>query len=230
MEREVAVAQTRVKELETELAAKHATTRELATEHDRLSRRLADAEALRTEYVRLRTSVTDAEFLKAEVARLERELRDVKVAALTGPVAMAPRRQPRGSTGMTKAPKSISESLTWAIERFADTGTRGSVVADTLGFPLASSGDDGLSLAAYGALVMETANRATQFLPLAKPTAIEIVDERGARVSVWRFDVGSDPLLLVNLAISPVDTRRVETTLADLATILAPSLPIAARL
>lgn len=226
-ERELESAREQLQKSERELATRSNNIREIAGENDRLQRRLADAEALRSEYVRLRTTITDSEFLKSEVARLQEELRQVKVAALTGPVAIQPRRQARGSTGMPKAPRSISESLAWTIERFADATTRGSAIADTLGFPLASSGDDGISLAAYGALVRETANRAKQFLPLAAPRSIEIVDERGARVSVWTFDVEGEPLLLVNLAVGEVDRRRVETTLADLSAILAPSTSVA---
>lgn len=226
-ERELETTRAMVEHVERELAARSTNIREIVGENDRLQRRLADAEALRSEYVRLRTTITDSEFLKSEVARLQEELRQVKVAALTGPSALQPRRQARGCSGMPAAPRSISESLAWTIERFADTTTRGSAIADTLGFPLASTGDDGVALAAYGALVMETANRAKQFLPLAAPRSIEIVDERGARVTAWTFDVEGEPLLLVNLAVGEVDRRRVEATLADLSEILAPSTSVA---
>ena len=109
------------------------------------------------------------------------------------------------------------------IDRFADAGSRSIAIADTLGFPLASHGDDGHALAAYAALLIEAANRAKQFLPVGRPTAIEIIDEHGARVSVWTFDVEPDRLMLADLAVSPVDHVRVEHALADLATILAPS-------
>ncbi len=61
-------------------------------------------------------------------------------------------------------------------------------------------------------------------LPVTAPVAIELIDERGARISVWTFEVESERLLLVHLAVAPVDQRRVDLALADLTTILAPSI------
>jgi hypothetical protein len=176
---------------------------------------------LRGEYVRLRTSVSEASFHKSEVARLEERIRTMQRDAIA-----PPRRQPRSSQQpATRSSGTVADSLSAAIERFADANTRSIAIADTIGFPLASSGDDGGSLAAYAALLVESANRATELLPITAPTTIELIDERGARVSVWTFEVEHERLLLVNLAVAPVDQRRVDVALADFATILAPSLP-----
>lgn len=212
--------------LERQLAERTASARELSTENERLRARLADAEALRADYVRLRTTVTESEFLKGEVVRLQEELRLVKLDALGAPVVQR-RRPARGSA--TPSPRTIAQSLTTIIEGFADPGTRSSAIADTLGFPLASAGDDGVALAAYGALLVETAARAKQFLPIASPAAVEIIDDRGARISVWTFEVEGDPLFLVNLAVTPVDASRVEATLAEAAATLAPSTRVDLR-
>lgn len=212
--------QQRLTEAEQQLAERVQAVRDLSTEAERLKGRVSDAEALRADYVRLRTTATESTFLQREVARLEEEVRTLKVHALG-----APRRRPaRGSQRPAAASAlSIGESLSTVIERFSDAGTRSIAIADALGFPLASSGDDGLALAAFGALLTDAANRARELLPVAAPAAIELIDENGARISVWTFDVDNDRLMLVNLAVTPVDTGRVEAALADLSAILAPT-------
>ena len=117
----------------------------------------------------------------------------------------------------------IGESLSGVIERFATAGTRSVTVADRQGFPLASNGADGVALAAYAALVHEAAGRASEFLPVGAPAVVEIVDERGVRVAVWSLEVESERLMLAHLAVSAVDTTRLETTLGELGKILAPA-------
>jgi hypothetical protein len=219
--REAEKLNARVTDLERQLADRTRAARDVSTENEQLKGRLRDAEAIRVEYVRLRTAETDAQFLKAEVARLQGELRALHVEAIGGPrVARGsqPPRRPASSADWT-----IGDSLTTALERFADDGTRSLAVADAMGFPLANTGSDGHALAAYAAALYETAAKASQFLPVAAPRGVEMVDRQGTRVSVWTFDVDSDRLLLANLAVSPVDTKRVEGTLADLSTILEPT-------
>jgi hypothetical protein len=221
---ETAGLATRVAELERTLAERVRAQRDLSTENEQLKGKLRDADAIRAEYVRLRTAATDADFLKREVERLEGELRTLHVEAL----GHARPRAPRGSVQPPTAPaaramRTISESLATTIDRFADDGTRSIAVADTMGFPLAANGPDGGALAAYAALLMESATKSRQFLPVAAPTGIELVDVNGTRVSVWAFEVEGDRLLLANLAVTPVDARRLETTLADLSAILTPT-------
>lgn len=213
------VATARIAELERILDERTRSLRDLSTEAEQLKGKVRDAEGMHSEYVRLRTAAVDAEFLRSEIARLETELREMHVESLVGrPRLVRGSVQPRSSSART-----IGESLTTAIDRFADDGTRCVTVADTLGFPLAANGNDAVGLAAYAALLMESATKSRQFLPVAAPTGIEVVDQHGTRVSVWTFDVDGERLLLANLAITPVDSSRVETTLADLSAILTPS-------
>ena len=222
-QRELDAAHTHARELETNLAARSESVRDLATENEHLKGRLRDADALRAEYVRLRTTTTETEFLKSEIARLEQELATTRAAAL-GAVAMRPPRSARGTNrpAGTRPTGSIGESLASVLDRFADPGTRSIAIGDPQGFVLASSGDDGLGLAAHAAQLAETAGRATQFLPVGAPAAIEVIDDHGARLSVWTFEVDGDRLLLASLAVSPPEPKRVEATLADLAAVLAP--------
>jgi hypothetical protein len=210
----------RRRDLEQQLAERVQSVRDLSTENEHLRGRVRDAEALRAEYVRLRTATIDSEFLKSEIARLEQELRRMRVDAVGRPRPRPARGTPRQATSPTR---SIEESLSGVIERFTDSGTRSIAIGDAVGFPLASSGTDGLALAAYAALLFESATRARQFLPIAAPRAIEIIDDQGTRLSLWTFDVESERLLLANLAVTPVDAKRIEATLADLTAILAPS-------
>ena len=223
--RELEQSQGRVRELEAQLAERTQAMRELSSKNEQLAGRIADAEGLRADYVRLRTTATESEFLKSEVVRLEEALKESKIAALGAATrSRAPVRHARGSIRIPNVPgRPIGESLATVMDRFADAGTRSIAIADTLGFPLASHGEDGVSLAAYAALLIESANRAKQFLPVGRTSAIEIVDEHGARISVWTFDVEPDQLLLADLAVSPVDPNRVDHALAELATILAPT-------
>jgi hypothetical protein len=223
--RDLEQAQARIRELEAQLAERTQAMRDLSTTHEQLVGRIADAEGLRADYVRLRTTATESEFLKSEVARLEEALKQSKIAALgAANTNRPPVRTARGSVRIPNIPgRPIGESLATVMDRFADSGTRSIAIADTLGFPLASNGEDGLALAAYAALLIEAANRAKQFLPVGRTSAIEIVDEHGARISVWTFDVEPDQLLLADLAVSPVDPGRVDNALADLASILAPT-------
>lgn len=220
-------ATSRLAELQQNLAEKAQTVRDLATENEQLKGRLRDAEGLRADYVRLRTAIVETEFLKSEVARLERELRSVRVDALAGAkTPAAPARSGRVTGLQATSPagtRTISESLLGVLDRFADTGTRSLAIADLIGFPLASTGADAQALAAYATLLAEAAGRSDQFLPVARPVSIEVVDERGARLSVWPFDVDGDRLLLANLSVAPVEKARVDATLAALAKILAPS-------
>jgi hypothetical protein len=223
--RDLEQAHARVRELEAQLADRTQAMRDLSTKHEQLMGRISDAEGLRADYVRLRTTATESEFLKGEVARLEEALQQSKIAALgAANTNRPPLRAARGSVRIPSVPgRPIGESLATVMDRFADSGTRSIAIADTLGFPLASNGEDGLALAAYAALLIESANRAKQFLPVGRTSAIEIIDEHGARISVWTFDVEPDQLLLADLAVSPADPGRVDIALADLTTILAPT-------
>ena len=193
--------------------------RDLAIQNEQLKGRVHDAEGLRSDYVRMRTTATEAEFLKGEVVRLEEELRTARLDAL-GAQRHRPALRTAPSPGSSR---SIGESLESILDRFSDAGTRSIAVADPQGFPLASRGDDGLSLAAFAALLLEAANRARQFLPFAVPSSLELVDDRGARVAVWTFQVDDEPMLLTSLAVSPVEPGRAEATLADLTAILTPN-------
>lgn len=213
-------AQTRLRDIECQLAERTNTVRDLATENEQLKGRVRDADALRGEYVRLRTAATESEFLKSEIVRLEKEVRAMRVDALGAQRPRPARGTDRQPTGTTR---SIGESLSAVIDRFADAGTRSIAIGDVQGFPLASSGADGVALAAYAALLIESATRAKEFLPVGVPSAIEIIDEKGARVSVWAVNVESERMMLANLAVTPVDTKRLESTLAELTAILAPS-------
>lgn len=218
---EVKQLQSKLRDIERLLGEKSAAVRDLSTENEQIKGRLRDAEALRSEYVRLRTATTDSEFLKSEIARLEKELHASRVNALGA--KPAPRAARGSQREITQVHRTVGESLARVIERFADAGTRSSAIADRQGFPLASTGTDGNALAAYAAHLFESASRAKDFLPVGAPGSIEIVDTSGVRVTLWSFDVDVDRLLLASLAVSPVDTNRVETTLGDLIQILAPS-------
>lgn len=221
---ELAQLQRRLQDVERQLADKTALVRDLSTDNEQLKGRLRDADALRAEYVRLRTATTEAEFLKSEIARLQQEVRTMRVDALGATGAKAPPRPARGTDRqVTAVQRTIGESLARVIERFADAGTRSSALADPQGFPLASNGTDAVALAAYAAHLYEAASRAKEYLPVGAPSAIEIVDTNGVRVCLWPVQVDADHLVLANLAVSPVDAARVETTLGDLVQILAPS-------
>ena len=205
-----------------ERARAQARIRDLSTENEHLKGRVRDADGLRADYVRMRTAPTESDFLRSEVARLQRELREVRVNEFadrrTVPIP------PRGSSRqLAVAGATVGESLARAIERFADDGTRSSALADPQGFPLAITGADGQALAAYAAHLYECASRAKDYLPVSSPSAIEIVDANGVRVSLWSLDIEADRLVLANLAVSPVDAARIEATLGDLIQILAPS-------
>jgi hypothetical protein len=218
---EVKQLQSKVRDVERLLGEKSAAVRDLSTENEQLKGRLRDAEALRSEYVRLRTATTDSEFLKSEIARLEKELHASRVTALGA--KPAPRAARGSQREITQVHRTIGESLARVIEKFADAGTRSSAIADRQGFPLASTGTDGTALAAYAAHLFESASRAKDFLPVGAPGSIEIVDTSGVRITLWSFEVDADRLMLANLAVTPVDTSRVESTLGDLAQILMPS-------
>lgn len=221
---DMAQVEAKLRDIERQLAEKTATVRDLSTENENMKGRLRDADALRAEYVRLRTATTDSEYLKSEIARLEKELRRARVDALGARTAPARPRPARG-TDRQSTSRPISESLAMAIERFADADTRSSVLGDTQGFPLASSGTEGVALAAYAASLFESASRAKEYLPIGAPTAIELVDANGVHVSVWSLEVETEHLVFANLAVGAVDSKRVEATLGDITQILAPSRP-----
>ncbi|MDX2093373.1 MAG: hypothetical protein SFX73_36350 [Kofleriaceae bacterium] len=220
---ELELMHRRLCDTERALADKTRAVHDLATEAELLKGRLRDAEAQRSDYVRLRTAAAEGEYLKREVSRLEQELRSVRADALAS-VRTVPRPRARGSSSIPPVPgRPIGESLASVIDRFATAGTRSVTVADGQGFPLASTGADGVALAAYAALVLEAAGRAREFLPVGAPAVVEIVDDRGVRVAVWSLQVESERLMLAHLAVAAVDTARLETTLGELGKILAPA-------
>ncbi len=211
-------SELRLRELERELAERATTVRDLAIHNEQLKGRVDDAEGLRNDYVRLRTTAIETDFLKGEVARLEEELRTLRLDAL----GTQRRSTAQATTPAAGTSSSTGESLDSIIARFASSGTRSTAVADPRGFPLASRGDDGTALAAFAALLLESANRAQQFLPFAKPSSLELVDDRGARVAVWTFHVDDEQMLLTSLAVDAVEPGRAEEALADLTAVLAP--------
>ncbi len=223
---ELAHATTRARDLDQQLAERTQSVRDLATENEQLKGRVRDAEGLRAEYVRLRTATVESEYLKTEIARLEQEIRTLRSDALGGTQPPPRTRSGRITSQNEPAPGTsgtISEALLRVLDRFANAHTRSLAIADSIGFPLASTGNDAQALAAYATLLAESAARANQFLPVARTVSIDILDERGARVSVWPFEIDGDRLFLANLSVAPVETARVEATLAELAAILAPS-------
>ncbi|HRC58466.1 MAG TPA: hypothetical protein PKU97_21240, partial [Kofleriaceae bacterium] len=210
--------QGRLGDVERALAERSTQLRDAMSQVELLKSRASEAEALRAEYVRLRTQANEMEFLTKEVERLSEALKSAKSLALGGQ-----QRAPRESHAVGGAPGSITDALSASIARFNDPQMRSIAIADNVGFPISSQGDDGLELAAYAALLHDVAQRAKQFLPMANPASVEMVDEHGARVSVWPFDVAGDRLLLVNLAVAATDNERVEAMLAEVAAILSPA-------
>lgn len=213
--------QDRLATAERELGERTAQLREASTQLELMKARISDAEAMRSEYVRLRTQANEMEFLGKEVARLKDELRTAKSLAIGG-VTKVPRAVKPAGSGETG---SITDALSGAIERFSDPKMRCIAIADKVGFPVSSYGDDGAELAGYAALLNDVATRATQFLPVAMPASIEMVDEHGARISVWPFDVADERLLLANVGVGATDANRVERMLSEVVGILAPSVP-----
>ena len=206
---------------ERELTERTAQLREAASQLDVMKARISDAEAMRTEYVRLRTQANEMEFLGKEVARLKDELRAAKSLAIGGVKKIPPRAVKPAASAATG---SITEALAGAIERFSDPKMRSIAIVDKVGFPVSSSGDDGAELAGYVALLHDVATRASQFLPIALPASIEVIDEHGARISVWPFDVADERLLLANLGVGATEATRVERMLSEVVGILAPSV------
>ncbi len=209
--------QGRLGEVEQLLAERSSQLRDAISQVELLKSRASEAEALRAESVRLRTQANEMEFLTKEVERLSEALRSAKSLALGGQA-----RSPRPVRPAEAQAGSITEALTGAIARFTEAHVRGVAIADNAGFPIASHGDEGLELAAYAAMMHEVAQRAKQFLPLATPASIELLDEQGARITVWPFDVSGDRMLLASLAVAPTELERVEATIAEVAGILTP--------
>lgn len=209
--------QGRLGDVERLLAERSTQLRDAISQVELLKSRASEADALRAESVRLRTQANEMEFLTKEVERLSEALRSAKSLALGGQA-----RPPRPARPAEVQAGSTSEALAGAIARFTDAHVRGVAIADNAGFPIASHGEDGIELAAYAAMMHDVAQRARQFLPLAGAASIELLDEQGARVTVWPFDVSGDRLLLASLAVQPTDPERVETALAEVAGILAP--------
>jgi len=210
--------QGRLGEVEQLLSERSSQLRDAISQVELLKSRASEAEALRAEYIRLRTQANETEFLTKEVERLSEALRSAKSLALGGQA-----RSPRPVRPAEAQSGSITEALTGAISRFTEAHVRGVAIADNAGFPIASHGDEGLELAAYAAMMHEVAQRAKQFLPLATPASIELLDEQGARVTVWPFDVSGDRMLLASLAVAPTELERVEATIAEVSGILEPS-------
>jgi hypothetical protein len=208
----------RLEVAERAAADRVATMSSSTTEVELLKRRVAEAEVMRIDYLRLRTQVDETDFLRGEVSRLGDELRIAKSFAIGG-VKRIPRVAKPAANGGTL---SITEALANAMEKFSDPKMQCIVIADKVGFPVSSFGDVGVELAGYAALLGDAAARAGLFLPLAAPASIELVDEHGARISVWPFDVADDRLMLVSLGVGTTDAQRLELMLSEVIGILAP--------
>jgi hypothetical protein len=207
-----------LRDAETSATARAAQLRDAMSQLELARARVSEAESMRADYVRLSTQVNEMEFLRGEVERLTVELKAAKA------IALGVRRPPSIPTPLgSRPPGSTTAALSSAIARFNDPQMRSIAIADRSGFPVSTHGEDAVELAAYAALLYEVGARANQLLPLTAPGSIEVVDEHGARVAVWPFDVADDRLLLVNLAIGATDRRRVQGMLSDVAGILGPA-------
>ena len=210
--------QRRLADVERSLSERSGQLRDAMSQVELLKSRASEADALRAEYLRLRTQANEMEFLSKEVERLSEALKSAQSLALGGQA-----RAPRQVRAAEATSGSITDALSGALARFNGPQMRSIAIADNVGFPISSQGDDGLELAAYAALLHDVAQRAKQFLPMATPASVEMIDEQGARVTVWPFDVAGDRLLLVNLAVAATEHDRVEAMLSDVAAILAPA-------
>lgn len=205
-------------ELERQLLERTGQLREVGSQLELLRSRAGEAEALRAECVRLRTQANETEYLSKEVERLSAALHSARSAALGGTA-----RSRRPTPAAQPASGSTADALAGAISRFSDPQTHGIAVADAKGFPISAQGEDGVELAAYAALLAEAAGRAQKLLPMAAPISVEVVDERGARVAVWPFEVGGDALLLVRLSVAATEQERIDAALSEVSSILAPA-------
>lgn len=179
--------------------------------------RLEALEAMRGDYVRLRTQRDESEHLRREISRLSAELGEAR-AGKRRPRLPAPPRL-HGDTS------SIEASLHQSIGRMLDDSTWAVVVADRVGFPVASVGDDGASLAAYSTLLAEAGERAHAFFSVARPHQLLLIDRDDAQIALWPFEVDGEPLSLVTMSSQPVDDLSAQRAIAEISGLLSRTTP-----
>jgi hypothetical protein len=225
--RQAACAESLAAQRSQSAAALDARLRELQSELDVSRRRQAELQASHEDYIRLRTRRDEAEYLKSEVERLSAELLQARAG---GGMVTPPARAHVSATGLDQLSHlSLAEALDQTVQGLLGEGVRSVVLADEVGFPVTHTDDNGASLAAFSTLVTGAGDRANEFAPIGRTRQISIVDEGGARISIWPFDQGGARLALITLSRSPLDKTRVSATLCQLTTLLnRPRIAIAA--
>src|SRR5262249_54975894 len=147
---------------------------------------------------RLRLVETDLEQARRESVRLVEEVRSLRASAFA---ARPPRRMPRATpppgTGVTRGD---------AFQSILDLETRSdkvhsAVIADELGLVVASTGEYGDALAAFGAYLAEVGAKTREVLPLNELRQVMVRDDHDVTLTVRPLESAENNLALVTLAV-----------------------------
>jgi F0F1-type ATP synthase membrane subunit b/b' len=172
---------------------------ELLISVEREHAREAQLDRLREEAARLRMVETDLEQARRESGRLVEEVRTLRATAFAG---RPPRRIPRA----TPAPIPDSASRSDVFQSILENETRNdhvhsAVIADELGLVVASTGEYGDALAAFGAYLAEVGAKTREVLPLNALRQVTVRDDHNVTLTVRPLENAESNLALVMLTI-----------------------------
>jgi hypothetical protein len=174
-----------------------ALEQELGLTRETLSARDAQLEQLREETVRLHSVEADLERTKREVGELAEQTRLLRAEAYAANRTPSRRRPERPATISTRG-----DALQLIVDDETEHGgARSAVIADELGLVVASSGEYGDALAAFGAYLADVGTKTRDVLPLHEVRQVVVRDDRDMTLTVRPLATEDPGLALVTLAI-----------------------------
>jgi len=173
--------------------------RELLVKANLLSQRVRELRSYADENAALRSRLVDFDAALARAGALQRRVKELEArdfaAEATAPTA-APASPPVSAGASVGA--TLDDNLAAVLRAF---GARVAVVADANGLLLGGAGDRSLqeNLAAVAGFVLETAERAAEFLPLGSPHRVELQYAGGIQLSTRMFICDGEAMALTLL-------------------------------
>jgi chromosome segregation ATPase len=173
-----------------------ALQQELSLTRESLTARNAQLEQLREETVRLHSVEKDLERAKRELGEFAEQTRLLRAEAYASHRPPAKRSQ-RPATISTRG-----DALQLIVDDETEHGgARSAVIADELGLVVASSGEYGDALAAFGAYLADVGTRTRDVLPLQEVRQVVVRDDHDMTLTVRPLATEDPGLALVTLAI-----------------------------
>ncbi len=192
--------------LGAQLVAAQKTHHYESNQIEMLEAKLHGFEALRSEYLRLREQHDAVKQPSGEPDQRSEGTRPIQPSLARKAASARP--------GPRRTETSLEGTLSLAISTLLDESTSAVSIVDHTGLPLTTAGFFDDALGAFTTILAEPCVRVNSFIPFGRPRLLTLVDDDGARVSIWPFAVGKQTMTLVALSTRELPADQVKLAIS----------------